>query len=130
MNGQLFRELGLLFNELEQNDDVRAVVLTGKGDRAFAAGADIKDMLNLNTREVLQFCQVSRNAFSKVESIPKPVIAAVNGLALGGGATQRLQRLIGQSKAKRIFKLDWIWKSHASATPMQAMTAKKACERL
>ncbi|WP_181410042.1 enoyl-CoA hydratase-related protein [Paenibacillus sp. tmac-D7] len=96
MNGQLFRELGLLFNEWEQNDDVRAVVLTGKGDRAFAAGAGIKDMLNLNTREVLQFCQVSRNAFSKVESLPKPVIAAVNGLALGGGATQRLQRLIGQ----------------------------------
>ncbi|ALS21827.1 enoyl-CoA hydratase [Paenibacillus naphthalenovorans] len=134
LNGQLFRELSHLFDRLEQYADIKAVIITGTGDRAFAAGADIKDMMDLNANEVLQFCQVSRLTFFKIESLSKPVIAAINGLALGGGCelaltcdirlvsehskfglpeinlgiipggggTQRLQRLIGQAKAKEL----------------------------
>jgi enoyl-CoA hydratase len=134
LNRKSFAELSSLVDELEQDRDVRAVIITGKGDRAFAAGADIHDMSNLNNLEILEMCELSRSAFAKLERLPKPVIAAVNGLALGGGCelalacdfricsehakfalpeinlgiipggggTQRLQRLIGQAKAKEL----------------------------
>jgi enoyl-CoA hydratase len=134
LNRQLFSELSQLMDDLEQNREIRAVILTGKGERAFAAGADIHDMMKLDGLEVLEMCQTSRIAFNKIERLSKPVIAAVNGLALGGGCelalvcdfricsenakwalpeinlgiipggggTQRLQRLIGQARAKEL----------------------------
>ncbi|WP_227935142.1 enoyl-CoA hydratase/isomerase family protein [Alkalihalobacillus deserti] len=134
LNTQLYQEMASLFEELEKNPLVRAIIITGKGDRAFAAGADINEMMNLNGAEMLEMSRVSRAAYDKVEAIKKPVIAAVNGLALGGGCelalacdfricssntkfglpeinlgiipggggTQRLPRLVGQSKAKEL----------------------------
>ncbi|MFC0558346.1 enoyl-CoA hydratase/isomerase family protein [Halalkalibacter alkalisediminis] len=85
LNTQLYQELANLFEELEKDPLVRAIIITGKGDRAFAAGADINEMMNLNGAEMLEMSRVSRAAYDKVEAINKPVIAAVNGLALGGG---------------------------------------------
>src|SRR5699024_1332740 len=78
-------ELLELFKSLENDEEIRAIILTGKGDRAFAAGADIKEMMNLNGVEMMEMSRISREATNKVESIGKPVIAAVDGLALGGG---------------------------------------------
>lgn len=85
LNSQVFRELDQAADELQADDAVKAVIITGAGDRAFAAGADITEMVKLTPVEAYNFCQVSRVAFEKIENLKKPVIAAINGLALGGG---------------------------------------------
>ncbi len=85
LNSQVFQEINKAMLELEADASVKAVIITGSGDKAFAAGADITEMANLTPVEAYTFCQVSREAFSKIENLGKPVIAAVNGLALGGG---------------------------------------------
>lgn len=85
LNGRVFQELADAADEIEADNTVRAVVITGSGDRAFAAGADISEMVNLTPMEIHAFCRASRTAFTKIENLSKPVIAAVNGLALGGG---------------------------------------------
>nr|WP_304216156.1 enoyl-CoA hydratase-related protein [Fredinandcohnia onubensis] len=85
LSSQVYKELFTLFEELEKDSEVRAIILTGKGDRAFAAGADINEMVNLDGADMMEMSRISRLAYDKIESISKPVIAAVNGLALGGG---------------------------------------------
>ena len=77
--------LGAAFRALGQDRSVRVVVLTGAGDRAFAAGADIKEMVDLNPAEGLAFGRKGQALTSAVELLPQPVIAAVNGYAFGGG---------------------------------------------
>jgi enoyl-CoA hydratase len=71
--------------ELHENDDVRVIVLTGAGDRAFAAGADIKYMIGLGVEQAREWGELGQNVGRLLETIPKPTIAAVNGFALGGG---------------------------------------------
>jgi enoyl-CoA hydratase len=66
-------------------DDVRAVVLTGAGDRAFIAGADIKYMSGLGVEEAMTWGALGHEVGRLLETMPKPTIAAVNGFALGGG---------------------------------------------
>lgn len=85
LNSQVFLELTLAADELQADASVKAVIITGSGNKAFAAGADISEMAKLTPVEVYYFCQVSRVAFEKIENLGKPVIAAINGLALGGG---------------------------------------------
>ena len=85
LNTQVFRELSSIFEELEGNDDVRAIILTGSGEKAFVAGADINEMANLDLVGVNKMNKISRTVFKKIEDTNKPVIAALNGLALGGG---------------------------------------------
>jgi enoyl-CoA hydratase len=79
------RELIKAFESLGQQDDVRAVVLTGAGSRAFAAGADVKMMATLSREDGLAFGRLGHQATLAIEGLPQPVIAAVNGFALGGG---------------------------------------------
>ncbi|WP_307256967.1 enoyl-CoA hydratase/isomerase family protein [Oikeobacillus pervagus] len=86
LNWKLFGELSQLMDELEADREVKAVIITGKGDRAFAAGADIRDMMGLKTMDILANNEKCRATFEKMERLSKPIIAAVNGLALGGGA--------------------------------------------
>ncbi len=64
---------------------VKALILTGDGEKAFVAGADIAEMKDLNDAEALKFAALGANAFKKLEDLNIPVIAAVNGFALGGG---------------------------------------------
>jgi len=71
--------------ELACNDAVRVVVVTGEGNKAFVAGADIQEMQPMNPVEGMSFSQKGHAAISALERLDKPVIAAVNGYALGGG---------------------------------------------
>ena len=79
-------ELETVFDRLERNDDVRVIVMTGAGERAFVAGGDIAD---LNSRGGLahyrEFAEIVHRVFRRIEISDKPTIAAVNGFALGGG---------------------------------------------
>jgi enoyl-CoA hydratase len=73
------------FKALAADSSVRAVILTGAGDRAFVAGADIKEMATYNADQALVFARLGHGVASVIESSPQPVIAAVNGFAFGGG---------------------------------------------
>ncbi|NNV06234.1 enoyl-CoA hydratase/isomerase family protein [Geobacillus sp. C56-T2] len=85
LNTKVFQELSALIDELEANQQVGAVVITGAGEKAFVAGADIHEMMDLDLVGMMEMNKISRSAFLKIENASKPVIAAVNGLALGGG---------------------------------------------
>ncbi len=85
LNGQLFMELGTAVAELAADQATRAVIITGAGEKAFAAGADINEMKNLTPVEMYHFCRVSTNTYNAIENLGKPTIAALNGLTLGGG---------------------------------------------
>ena len=82
---QVFRELIQAVDDIQADPAVKVVIITGAGEKALAAGADITEMTNLTTVEVHAFSQNSMIAFSKIENLGKPVIAAINGLCLGGG---------------------------------------------
>ena len=71
--------------ELRDDAETRVVVLTGSGERAFVAGADIKYMSGLRTEEAKEWGELGQNAGQLLETMPKPTIAAINGFALGGG---------------------------------------------
>ncbi len=79
-------ELEAVFDRVERNDEVRVIIITGAGDRAFVAGGDIAD---LNSRNGLahfrEFAEIVHRVFRRIEICDKPTIAAVNGYALGGG---------------------------------------------
>ena len=77
-----------LFNawdRFERNPDLRVAILTGAGEKAFCAGADLKERATLKPEQVKDFIFTIRNLFTSIEQLNKPVIAAVNGIALGGG---------------------------------------------
>lgn len=85
LNSQVFRELSDVFAKLDEDDSVRAIVLTGSGEKAFVAGADINEMASLDLVGINKMNKLSRSVFTQIENSTKPVIAAINGLALGGG---------------------------------------------
>ena len=84
LNAQLLRELGTLWDELSGRDDVGVIILTGAG-RAFVAGADISALADESTGTLEKVARAGQALFRRIEQSPKPVIAAVNGFALGGG---------------------------------------------
>jgi enoyl-CoA hydratase/carnithine racemase len=88
MNSFNFAMLNALKERIEAlrfHKGVRVVVITGAGEKAFCAGADLKERATLSETEVKQFIYTIRNLFADIENLNKPVIAAVNGVALGGG---------------------------------------------
>lgn len=85
LNVETLTELRDRLGELAVDDDVRAVVLTGAGEKAFIAGADIKYMSGLDPEQALGWGRLGHEAGHLLETMPKPTIAAVNGFALGGG---------------------------------------------
>ncbi len=84
LNSQVLDELDEAFSSVDLNT-VRALVLTGAGDKSFVAGADIGEMSTLTKAEGEAFGKKGNDVFRKIETFPIPVIAAVNGFALGGG---------------------------------------------
>jgi enoyl-CoA hydratase len=85
LNTQVVQELLATFERLSTDRDVGAIILTGAGDRAFVAGADIKEMLQKTGLEMQAFSDLGRRLGDAMEGCPKPIIAAINGYALGGG---------------------------------------------
>ena len=85
LNLDMFSELDSLFDELTASSRVRVVILTGEGNKAFAAGTDVTMMKGLQPSEVSDRGMLVNRTQGKIENFPYPVIAAVNGLALGGG---------------------------------------------
>jgi enoyl-CoA hydratase/carnithine racemase len=79
------RELGRLAREAQQDRELRAVILTGAGDRAFCAGADLKERQGMDEEDVRDFLPLYRASFGAIDALPVPVIAALNGVAFGGG---------------------------------------------
>jgi enoyl-CoA hydratase/carnithine racemase len=127
-------ELQEVVNSISLNPDVHVVIFTGAGEKAFSAGADLKERKTLSETEVRRNVKAIRDVFNSISLLPQPTIAAVNGYALGGGfewllscdfaiaaegislgltetswaiipgagGTQRLPRLIGETKAKEL----------------------------
>jgi enoyl-CoA hydratase len=85
LNLETLSELRELLQEIYQSPKIRGLILTGDGDKAFVAGADIQELAKLNPTEMLELSQKGQELFFLIEHCPKPVIAAVNGYALGGG---------------------------------------------
>lgn len=86
MNDQAYAELYQLFQEIENDSEVRVVIITGAGEKAFVAGTDITNMAKLSAAEARTFAYKLKRTFDLIWNLDKPVIAAVNGYALGGGA--------------------------------------------
>lgn len=101
LDGALLGEIDEAFASLASEAGLRAVILTGAG-KAFVAGADIKAMARLSSDEALAFARRGQAVMSRVASFPRPVIAAVNGFALGGGCELALacDLRIGSERAK------------------------------
>ena len=86
LNKQTIQELRSCLLELEENTTVRAIILTGSGDKAFVAGADIKEFAGFSEAEGKELARTGQEQlFNTVENLTTPVIAAINGFALGGG---------------------------------------------
>ncbi|MCC5917582.1 MAG: enoyl-CoA hydratase/isomerase family protein [Cryomorphaceae bacterium] len=86
LNSETIESLNAQLREVKDDKDIRAVIITGSGTKAFVAGADIAELANLDVNGGRELAQRGQDLlFSFVEQMPKPVIAAVNGFALGGG---------------------------------------------
>jgi enoyl-CoA hydratase len=85
LNKQTLSELAVLLNQASDDDDVKGIIITGAGEKAFVAGADIREIAELNELNSRKFAEQGQEVFFMIENSSKPVIAAINGFALGGG---------------------------------------------
>lgn len=85
LNSQVLEDIGELLDAVCADSEIRALVITGAGEKAFVAGADIAEMSTLNAEEGTAFGKKGNDVFRRLETLPIPTIAAVNGFALGGG---------------------------------------------
>jgi len=85
LNSKVLSELECAFYEVQKDNDVGIVILTGVGDKAFVAGADIKEMTGKSPMDMREFTVMGHRVMNLIENLDKVVIAAVNGYALGGG---------------------------------------------
>ena len=109
LSTDVLKELDLSIDKIALDSDIKSVVITGEGDKAFIAGADIKEMQAMSKELAHAHSKLGQSIFSKIENFNKPVIAAINGYALGGGCELALachiryasnKALIGQPEVK------------------------------
>jgi len=85
LNEETLVEIGKAIDQFAEDEEIKVIIITGAGDKAFVAGADIAFMQNLTPLEARKFARLGQSVLGKIENLSKPVIAAVNGFALGGG---------------------------------------------
>ena len=85
LNKQVFTDLDAAIDEMYSNADIKTAIITGAGPKAFVAGADISEFGELNKEEAMSLAKRGQDVFFKIENSKKPIVAAVNGFALGGG---------------------------------------------
>jgi len=102
-NTQQLKDAVAALVSIKGNRTVRAVILTGAGERAFAAGADIKEMASLDREGAMEFGRLGRAVTRGMETLPQPVIAAVNGFAMGGGCELALSADIRIASENAVF---------------------------
>lgn len=102
LNTIVLAELKSFAEQIKNKSDIRVLILTGSGEKAFVAGADIKAMQNMTPQEATDFSNTAQMAFNAIEALPFAVIAAVNGFALGGGCELALSCdiILASEKAK------------------------------
>jgi len=96
------KEIGYAFDELEQKP-IKGVLITGSGDKAFSAGADIRPYLEMDLIKSIPYMKKLREVLWKIENYAKPVVAAINGLCLGGGLELALASHFRISSEKAVF---------------------------
>lgn len=102
LNSQTLKEIDAAIDYIAEDSEILAVVITGAGEKAFVAGADISEMKDMNTMEGRKFGVLGNKVFRKLETLDVPVIAAINGFALGGGCelSMACDIRLASSKAK------------------------------
>lgn len=85
INRQVMADINSAMEEVYGNKEIRSVIITGAGSKAFVAGADISEFTTLNAAEGMALAKYGQDVFFKIENCKKPIVAAVNGFALGGG---------------------------------------------
>ena len=85
LNKEVFNDLDEVIDEIYQNREIKSAIITGAGNKAFVAGADISEFLGLDASQSTALSSRGHKVFDKIENSPKPIVAAVNGFALGGG---------------------------------------------
>lgn len=85
LNKDVFTDLNTALDEIENNQEIKSVIITGAGPKAFVAGADISEFNALNKDQAMALAKRGQDTFARIENSSKPIVAAVNGFALGGG---------------------------------------------
>jgi enoyl-CoA hydratase len=85
LNKEVFTELDLAMDEVYNNPEIKSAIITGAGPKAFVAGADITEFSSLDKEQAMALSKRGQDVFFKIENSKKPVVAAINGFALGGG---------------------------------------------
>lgn len=86
LNAKMVKEIGDVVEKIEKDPDIRVAIITGAGEKAFSAGADLQEIEALSIKGAFDYSRAAHRVFNMIEESGKPVIACINGLAMGGGA--------------------------------------------
>ncbi|WP_320178681.1 enoyl-CoA hydratase-related protein [Roseovarius pacificus] len=101
----IIRDIGAAFDEVATMQGVRALLITGAGEKSFCAGADIKELRNRPLMDQLRGAELGQSVFAKLDTLPVPSVALVNGYAFGGGAELAMACTFRLASANAIFGL-------------------------